>query len=106
MQILRKTALFLALATGVSGAALAQPVASAGAPATALTRPYGQSLTRAEVLADLALWKRAGVDRFWRGEATPDIYSPEYQAAFSEYVRLRTGPDYPAEVQRQSDARR
>ena len=46
------------------------------------------------------------MDRFWRGEATPDIYSPEYKAAFSEYVRLRTGPDYQAEVQRQTDARR
>lgn len=101
MQILRKTALILALATGVSGTALAQQ-----APATALTSPYGASLTRAEVLADLALWKRAGVDRFWRGEATPDIYSPEYKAAFSEYVRLRSGPDYQAEVQRQNESRR
>ncbi|CCH08360.1 DUF4148 domain-containing protein [Achromobacter xylosoxidans] len=101
MQILRKTALVLALAAGVSGTALAQQ-----APSTALTSPYGAPLTRAEVLADLALWKRAGVDRFWRGEATPDIYSPEYKAAFSEYVRLRSGPDYQAEVQRQTAARR
>lgn len=101
MQILRKTALVLALAAGVSGTALAQQ-----APSTALTDPYGAPLTRAEVLADLALWKRAGVDRFWRGEATPDIYSPGYKAAFSEYVRLRSGPDYQAEVQRQTAARR
>ncbi len=106
MQILRQTALVLALAAGVSGTALAQQVASAGAPATALTSPYGQSLTRAEVLADLALWKRAGVDKFWRGEATPDIYSAQYKAAFSEYVRLRSGLDYQAEVQRQTEARR
>lgn len=101
MQILRKTALILALAAGVSGTALAQQ-----APSTALTSPYGVALSRAEVLADLALWKRAGVDRFWRGEATPDIYSPEYKAAFSEYVRLRSGPDYQAEVQRQNELRR
>ncbi|MFY3981313.1 DUF4148 domain-containing protein [Achromobacter xylosoxidans] len=103
MQILRKTALVLALAlaAGVSGTALAQQ-----APSTALNSPYGAPLTRAEVLADLALWKRAGVDRFWRGEATPDIYSPEYKAAFSEYVRLRSGPDYQAEVQRQNESRR
>lgn len=101
MQILRKTALVLVLAAGVSGTALAQQ-----APSTALTSPYGVPLTRAEVLADLALWKRAGVDRFWRGEATPDIYSPEYKAAFSEYVRLRSGPDYQAEVQRQNESRR
>ena len=46
------------------------------------------------------------MDRFWRGEATPDIYSPEYKAAFSEYVRLRSGPDYQAEVQRQNESRR
>lgn len=101
MQILRKPALILALAAGVSGTALAQQ-----APSTALTSPYGAALSRAEVLADLALWKRAGVDRFWRGEATPDIYSPEYKAAFSEYVRLRSGPDYQAEVQRQNELRR
>lgn len=101
MQILRKTALVLVLAAGVSGTALAQQASS-----TALTSPYGAPLTRAEVLADLALWKRAGVDRFWRGEATPDIYSPEYKAAFSEYVRLRSGPDYQAEVQRQNESRR
>lgn len=36
MQILRKTALILALAAGVSGTALAQQ-----APSTALTSPYG-----------------------------------------------------------------
>ena len=49
MQILRKTALILALAAGVSGTALAQQ-----APSTALTSPYGASLSRAEVLAELA----------------------------------------------------
>ena len=66
---------------------------------------HGQSLTRAEVRADLALWKRAGLERFWRGEASPDIYSREYRVAYAEYVRLRSG-EYQAEVQRQGGAGR
>ncbi|WP_454695338.1 DUF4148 domain-containing protein [Achromobacter aegrifaciens] len=101
MQMIRKAALILALSAAATGAALAQSAPlSAGS-----ANPYGPSLTRAEVLADLALWKRAGVDRFWRGEETPDIYSPEYKAAFTEYFRLRSGPEYQAEVQRQNALR-
>ncbi|MDF8361181.1 DUF4148 domain-containing protein [Achromobacter anxifer] len=102
MQMIRKAALILALSAAASGAALAQ----AAPPPAGLASPYGPSLTRAEVLADLALWKRAGVDRFWRGEETPDIYSREYKAAFAEYYRLRSGPEYQAEVQRQNALRR
>lgn len=102
MQMIRKAALILALSAAASGAALAQ----AAPPPAGLASPYGPSLTRAEVLADLALWKRAGVDRYWCGEETPDIYSPEYKAAFSEYYRLRSGPEYQAEVQRQNALRR
>lgn len=103
MQMIRKAALILALsaAAAATGTALAQ----VAPPPAGLASPYGPSLTRAEVLADLALWKRAGVDRYWRGEETPDIYSPEYKAAFSEYFRLRSGPEYQAEVQRQNTRR-
>ncbi|WP_041353618.1 DUF4148 domain-containing protein [Nitrosomonas eutropha] len=63
---------------------------------------YGESKTRAEVQADLVLWKRAGLDKFWRGRGSPDTFRPQYKAAYAEYVRLRSGPEYQLEVQRQS----
>ncbi|MCQ9617333.1 DUF4148 domain-containing protein [Paenalcaligenes niemegkensis] len=63
---------------------------------------YGESKTRAEVQADLVLWKRAGLDKFWRGRGSPDTFRPQYKAAYAEYVRLRSGPEYQQEVQRQS----
>ena len=97
MKTIRNVALMLALAAGATSLAQAQTPAQAQ-PAASY---HGQSLTRAEVRADLALWKRAGLERFWRGEASPDIYSREYRVAYAEYVRLRSGPEYQAEVQRQ-----
>ncbi|WP_237174133.1 DUF4148 domain-containing protein [Paracandidimonas lactea] len=63
---------------------------------------YGEPKTRAEVRADLELWKRAGLDDFWRGENTPDTFSREYRTAYAEYVRMRSGPEYQQEVERQS----
>jgi len=59
-----------------------------------------KSKTAAEVRAELALWKRAGMDKFSRGH--PDTFSPKYRAAYAEYTRLRSGPEYQQEVQRQS----
>lgn len=67
-----------------------------------VAKVYGRSKTRAEVNADLVLWKRAGLDKFWRGRGTPDTFRPEYKAAYAEYMRLRSGPEYQLEVQRQS----
>ncbi|ABI58328.1 DUF4148 domain-containing protein [Nitrosomonas eutropha] len=66
------------------------------------TSVFGEPKTRAEVRADLELWKKAGLDKFWAGESTPDTFSREYRSAYAEYVRLRSGPEYNAEVQRQS----
>ncbi|QPF73873.1 DUF4148 domain-containing protein [Roseateles sp. DAIF2] len=57
------------------------------------------TLTRAEVQADLALWRRAGVPGAY-GEQTVDTSSASYQAAFAEYQRLRQGPAFLAEVRR------
>lgn len=53
------------------------------------------SLTRAEVQADLALWKRAGMERLQkRAEVDPSVYaSTDYRAHYAEYVRLRSNPD-------------
>ena len=55
-----------------SAAAIATLMAIPFINATADTVSTGlnteRQLTRAEVKADLALWKRAGMERFWRGD--------------------------------------
>jgi hypothetical protein len=86
---------------------IATPMAYAGAqtavPANAASTyssGIDRGLTRAEVQADLAVWKRAGVDRFWNQDETPDIYSREYRMAYAEYVRLRSGTEYQQELER------
>lgn len=55
------------------------------------------SLSRAEVVADLALWRRAGVDRY----AQLLSYGPdteEYRSAYQEYLRLRNSEEFQQEV--------
>ncbi|MFY4008170.1 DUF4148 domain-containing protein [Achromobacter sp. JD417] len=86
----------------------ATPMAYAGAqtalPTNTAASTYfsgvDRGLTRAEVQADLAVWKRAGVDRFWNQSETPDIYSREYKMAYAEYIRLRSGAEYQQELER------
>ncbi|PLC52762.1 hypothetical protein CR155_16970 [Pollutimonas nitritireducens] len=77
-------------------------VSASAAASSNIASVFGEPKTRAEVRADLALWKKAGLDKFWAGESTPDTFSREYRSAYAEYVRLRSGPEYNAEVQRQS----
>ena len=38
-------------------------------------------LTRAQVLADLAVWKKSGMSDLYRGNQEPDVYSAKYRAA-------------------------
>jgi hypothetical protein len=80
------------LAFALAGPALAQsPYAASEAPAPK---------TRAEVRADLALWQRAGMDEVTR---THSHLSPaEIERRTAEYLRLRNGPQYQAELQRQN----
>lgn len=63
--------------------------------------PYAQgpALSRAEVQADLNLWNRAGLGQANAGDRTPDA-NPGYQASLAEYNRLRSGPEFVAEVRR------
>lgn len=41
-----------------------------------MAKVYGESKTRAEVDADLVLWKRAGLDKFRRGRGSQILSSP------------------------------
>jgi Domain of unknown function (DUF4148) len=56
------------------------------------------TLTRAEVRAELAMWKRAGLDRY-SGEYG-DYFSAEFRGRNALFGRLVNGPAYVAELQR------
>ncbi|CAM4036694.1 DUF4148 domain-containing protein [Paracidovorax anthurii] len=92
--------LFIALAAlAFAGAASAAPTSQDdwfGAQPVA----QGPALTRAEVVADLVLWNRAGLNQTGEGDRTA-IVDPAYQQRVAEYRRLRSGPEYLAEVRRQ-----
>ena len=60
--------------------------------------PGSPALSRAEVLADLAVWRQAGLDRFQADSA--DHSGTAYETALAEYQRLRNGPAYAAELDR------
>ncbi|WMD19727.1 DUF4148 domain-containing protein [Achromobacter seleniivolatilans] len=78
----------------------AQSVQPANTTAPGYSTYTDRGLTRAEVRADLAMWKRAGMDEFWNKSETPDFYSREYKTAYAEYVRLRGGAEYQQELDR------
>ncbi len=101
-KMLLVTASLLSAAAMAAGAQQVRQSVNAGQEIKQSVTNVGASKTSAEVHADLALWKRAGLDKFWRGRGVPDTFRPEYKAAYAEYVRLRWGPEYQNEVQRQS----
>lgn len=81
--------------------ALATACAALSAPAFALdgTPQQAPGLSRAEVLADLALHRRAGLDAYGSTEVQP-VGNAEYERRLAEYQSLRSGPEYLAEVRR------
>jgi len=57
-------------------------------------------LSRAEVIADLALWRRAGLDRYEALSRSYNLETPAYRAALEEYQRLRNSEQFQIEVQK------
>lgn len=107
MTNLKKNLLAAVLLATTTMAVSAQPhtstVSASAVASSNIADVFGEPKTRAEVRADLVLWKKAGLDKF-RVDYEPSItFSREYRAAYAEYVRLRSGPEYKAEVQRQSE---
>ncbi|MDA8523519.1 DUF4148 domain-containing protein [Acidovorax sp. NCPPB 4044] len=100
MQARKTSALLLSLAAlafvGVASAAPTSQEDWFGAEAAA----QGPSLTRAEVVADLVLWNRAGLNHAGEGDRTA-IADADYRQRVAEYRRLRSGPEFLAEVRRQ-----
>lgn len=65
------------------------------------TMDEGRAITRAEVLADLEIWNRAGLKKFPSANDYPEIEkTSDYQNSLREYHRLRNGPEYQATVQK------
>lgn len=56
------------------------------------------ALTRAEVLADLEVWRRAGLADASRGEAGPDVFGAAYQTALATYHSMRAAPEFAQRV--------
>ena len=75
-----------------------QAAAMASAPGDA-----SAPLTRAQVLADLAVWKKSGMSDLYRGNQEPDVYSAKYRKRYAEYLRLRNGPEYQAALRREQE---
>lgn len=93
-QLLAIVTLSAASWSGLASAAPASPEIWFGAePAT-----VGRALSRAEVQADLALWNRAGLNV--HGDSDLQSWDAGYQQRLAQYQRLRSGPEYQAEVQR------
>lgn len=85
---------FIAIATltfGLAGAALAQDSAPTPSPAT-------PDLSRAQVLADLEMWHRAGLT--YLSDREIDYRSAEYQRGLERYQQLLAGPAYREAVAR------
>jgi hypothetical protein len=56
------------------------------------------TVSRAEVLAQLHMWRLSGLADLNRGEGSPDTYSLEYRKAEAKYAWLVASPQYPALV--------
>lgn len=82
-------------------------VSAASGGDTAFVSPTfnGPGLTRAEVMADLALWTRAGMPQHANNESTSDSTSLAYREAYARYLSLRSSVAYAEEVGRITDLR-
>ena len=50
--------------------------------------------TRAEVRADLQIWRESSLDQYEGFGEGPPTYSPGYQAALAKYAELRVSPRF------------
>ena len=78
-------------------------VATAAEPSQAAASVSAQDkqVSRAEVIADLRLWLRAGLDQY-ADSAVRDALEHSYKQALARYEALRQGPAYAEELARAS----
>ena len=94
---MNNTARFLSIAAVAAFASFGAQADEADA--SQFATKFETNRTRAEVQADLNLWNRAGLGQANAGDRTPDA-DPAYEARVAEYRRLRSGPEFVAEVRR------
>lgn len=58
----------------------------------------GPSLSRAEVLADLAIWNRAGMNMYNQGEY--NSFDAAYEQRMAQYQKMRSGAEFQEELRR------
>jgi hypothetical protein len=68
-------------------------------------RPVRSQALREEVLAELQLWREAGLDLLERGEAGADTHSLQYRRALARYAQLRASPRFDELVEEIARAR-
>lgn len=74
-------------------------VHQARADETGIAETTGPSLTRAEVTADLNLWRRAGADSLAE-LATYGLQAEEFEQAVTRYRALRSGVEFARELEK------
>jgi hypothetical protein len=62
-------------------------------------RPFTSTVSRAEVQADLQIYRESGLAQLENGENVP-FATPAYEAAQAKYAELRSSPYYASLVQR------
>lgn len=71
---------------------------SANAAEAGMSELAAKTLSRAEVIADLNLWRRAGVEQYEEAARYYQVDEAAYERAVAEYRRLRHGPAFAQEV--------
>ena len=67
----------------------------------AQTSPAPMGRSRAEVKAEVEIWRESGLAQFdLAGEITPDPNSPGYRAAKARYEALRQSPQFAERVKK------
>lgn len=98
----------------VAGLAVAMPVAAAqpaASPRAAMplagecelpdstreayaARQARGEVTRAQVRAQVDVWRASGMAQLSRARPLPDVYSERYRQHYAAYARMRNGPAY------------
>jgi hypothetical protein len=91
-----------AIATTQAYADEAAPYAAAPAAVTyessSVVSEQPSTLSRAEVLADIQIWRESGLAELQHADM-PDVYSAQYQRASAKYAALRKSPYFATLVQ-------
>lgn len=83
----------------ICSAVLAIGLCSPSAAEEANNAPAAE-VSRAEVMADMVIWRESGLAAAQSGESASDPVSPNYLAALGRYHALRTAPQFAQLVQR------